>query len=100
MGIVAKCKIPGFLENASQDTRNIVGQFGVGLDSTFVVAGKVEVFTKTYDATKGSQSCLTHVANVAKWLGVPSTEARRAVRTGDRVIATLSVAVVAGILFA
>ena len=27
---------------------------------------KVEVFTKTYDATKGSQSCPTHVAIVAK----------------------------------
>ena len=100
IGIVAKCKILGFLENTCQDSSNIVGQFGVGLYSTFVVAGRVEVFTKTYDATKGSQSCPTHVANVAKRLGVPSTQARRAVRTGDRVIATLSVAVVAGMLFA
>ena len=70
IGIVAKCKILGFLENAIQDTSNIVGQFGVGLYSTFVEAGNVEVFTKTYDATKGSQSCPTHVANVAKPLGV------------------------------
>ena len=71
IGIVAKCKILGFLENTSQDWSNIVGQFGVGLYSTIAVAGRVEVFTKTYDATKGSQSCPTHVANVAKRLGSP-----------------------------
>ena len=81
LGIIAKSGSPDFLQNASQDTSNIIGQFGVGFYSTFVVADMVEVFTKTYDATKGSQSGPAHIANVAKQLGVPLTEARQAVRT-------------------
>ena len=74
------------------------------------ISPKLQVRTRSSDSCRQTQGefvrmgvglkSFTHIANVAKRLGVPSTQARRAVRTGDRVIATLSVAVVDGILFA
>jgi len=53
LGTIAKSGSLDFSENASSDTSNIIGQFGVGFYSTFVVAEKVDVYTKAADATLG-----------------------------------------------
>jgi TNF receptor-associated protein 1 len=55
LGTIAKSGSLDFLEKAESDSSNIIGQFGVGFYSTFVVADKVEVFTKTCDPEKGDQ---------------------------------------------
>eukprot|EP00928_Gymnodinium_smaydae_P007717 TRINITY_DN1275_c0_g2_i1.p1 TRINITY_DN1275_c0_g2~~TRINITY_DN1275_c0_g2_i1.p1 ORF type:complete len:744 (-),score=207.04 TRINITY_DN1275_c0_g2_i1:144-2375(-) len=55
LGTIAKSGSLDFLQQADQDASNIIGQFGVGFYSTFVVADKVEVFTKTCDVDKGEQ---------------------------------------------
>mmetsp|Transcript_56205 Transcript_56205/g.119655 ORF Transcript_56205/g.119655 Transcript_56205/m.119655 type:complete len:737 (+) Transcript_56205:122-2332(+) len=58
LGTIAKSGSLDFLNKADTDTSNIIGQFGVGFYSTFVVADKVEVFTKTCDPDKGDQGYL------------------------------------------
>jgi len=58
LGTIAKSGSLDFLQNAESDASKIIGQFGVGFYSTFVVADKVEVFTKTCDVAKGDTGYL------------------------------------------
>jgi len=62
LGTIAKSGSLDFVQNgagSSQgDAGKIIGQFGVGFYSTFVVADKVEVYTKTADASKGDTGYL------------------------------------------
>lgn len=62
LGTIAKSGSLDFLQNgpaSSQgDAGKIIGQFGVGFYSTFVVADKVEVYTRTADTTKDSMGYL------------------------------------------
>lgn len=58
LGTIAKSGSLDFSQNADADANNIIGQFGVGFYSTFVVADKVEVYTKTSDKELGSQGLL------------------------------------------
>eukprot|EP00933_Yihiella_yeosuensis_P017698 TRINITY_DN14735_c3_g1_i1.p1 TRINITY_DN14735_c3_g1~~TRINITY_DN14735_c3_g1_i1.p1 ORF type:complete len:737 (+),score=193.47 TRINITY_DN14735_c3_g1_i1:106-2316(+) len=58
LGTIAKSGSLDFLERGDSDPQKIIGQFGVGFYSTFVVADKVEVYTKTADSEKGSQGYL------------------------------------------
>lgn len=53
LGTIAKSGSLEFLQNSDSDASKIIGQFGVGFYSTFVVADKVEVYTKTSDKEKG-----------------------------------------------
>mmetsp|Transcript_14779 Transcript_14779/g.44396 ORF Transcript_14779/g.44396 Transcript_14779/m.44396 type:complete len:743 (+) Transcript_14779:75-2303(+) len=53
LGTIAKSGSLDFLQNGDSDASKIIGQFGVGFYSTFVVADKVEVYTKTCDLDKG-----------------------------------------------
>ncbi|GFE54255.1 heat shock protein [Babesia ovis] len=57
LGTIAKSGSLAFLEdpalNAKDKANAIIGQFGVGFYSSFVVSKKVEVFTRSYDPEKG-----------------------------------------------
>ncbi|XP_076252218.1 TNF receptor associated protein 1 isoform X2 [Rhynchophorus ferrugineus] len=57
LGIIAKSGSKAFLEEVKQKQaagdNNIIGQFGVGFYSAFMVADKVEVFTKNSSDTEG-----------------------------------------------
>lgn len=54
LGTIAKSGSKQFLkelaenDTSSGNTKNIIGQFGVGFYSAFMVANKVEVFTRSY----------------------------------------------------
>merc|ERR1719238_1651466 len=53
LGTIAKSGSLDFSEKAESDASNIIGQFGVGFYSTFVVAEKVDVYTKAADKSLG-----------------------------------------------
>lgn len=59
LGTIAKSGSLAFLEdptlNAKDKANAIIGQFGVGFYSSFVVAKSVEVFTRSFDPEKGSK---------------------------------------------
>jgi len=58
LGTIAKSGSLDFLQQGDSDASKIIGQFGVGFYSTFVVADKVQVYTRTCDPSKGSQGYL------------------------------------------
>jgi len=58
LGTIAKSGSLDFLQSGDSDASKIIGQFGVGFYSTFVVAEKVNVYTKTCDPEKGDQGYL------------------------------------------
>lgn len=60
LGTIARSGSKAFIEqtkNAESSTvQNIIGQFGVGFYSTFMVGSKIDVYTKSYEP--GSQGYL------------------------------------------
>eukprot|EP00931_Biecheleriopsis_adriatica_P004538 TRINITY_DN106190_c0_g1_i1.p1 TRINITY_DN106190_c0_g1~~TRINITY_DN106190_c0_g1_i1.p1 ORF type:complete len:761 (+),score=195.42 TRINITY_DN106190_c0_g1_i1:60-2285(+) len=58
LGTIAKSGSLDFLQRGESDASKIIGQFGVGFYSTFVVADKVEVYTKTSNKENGAQGYL------------------------------------------
>ena len=52
LGTIAKSGSFDFKEKNEKDAAKIIGQFGVGFYSAFMVAEKVEVLTKQYDSEK------------------------------------------------
>lgn len=58
LGTIAKSGSLDFARGGASDPNAIIGQFGVGFYSTFVVADKVEVYTRTCDKDKGDQGYL------------------------------------------
>mmetsp|Transcript_5333 Transcript_5333/g.12839 ORF Transcript_5333/g.12839 Transcript_5333/m.12839 type:complete len:736 (+) Transcript_5333:102-2309(+) len=58
LGTIAKSGSLDFSQSGGADADKIIGQFGVGFYSTFVVADKVEVYTRTHDASKSEPGYL------------------------------------------
>lgn len=58
LGTIAKSGSLDFLQRGDSDASKIIGQFGVGFYSTFVVADMVEVYTKTCDPEKSDKGYL------------------------------------------
>jgi len=58
LGTIAKSGSLDFLQSGESDASKIIGQFGVGFYSTFVVADKVNVYTRTCNPEKGDQGYL------------------------------------------
>ena len=53
LGTIAKSGSLDFKEENEKDANNIIGQFGVGFYSAFMVAEKVEVLTRSYEEQNG-----------------------------------------------
>lgn len=55
LGVIAKSGSKAFIEEfkSKQSSENIIGQFGVGFYSAFMVADKVEVFTRSPNDSEG-----------------------------------------------
>lgn len=57
LGTIARSGSKAFIEQAKENTsgaaatdvQNIIGQFGVGFYSTFMVGDKIDVYTKSYE---------------------------------------------------
>ncbi|XP_002155027.2 heat shock protein 75 kDa, mitochondrial isoform X1 [Hydra vulgaris] len=51
LGTIARSGSKSFVQSASSNvsTQNIIGQFGVGFYSTFMVGSKIDVYTKSYE---------------------------------------------------
>ena len=51
LGTIARSGSKSFVQKATSDisTQNIIGQFGVGFYSTFMVGSKIDVYTKSFD---------------------------------------------------
>lgn len=52
LGTIARSGSKAFIEKAKDgnlDAQNIIGQFGVGFYSTFMVGDKIDVFTKSHE---------------------------------------------------
>ena len=47
LGMIAKSGSKEFMEKLEDNTNNIIGQFGVGFYSSFMISKKVEVYTKS-----------------------------------------------------
>ncbi len=47
LGMIAKSGSKEFMEKLEDNTNNIIGQFGVGFYSSFMISNKVEVYTKS-----------------------------------------------------
>mmetsp|Transcript_19671 Transcript_19671/g.44737 ORF Transcript_19671/g.44737 Transcript_19671/m.44737 type:complete len:757 (-) Transcript_19671:64-2334(-) len=58
LGTIAKSGSLDFSQSGDSDASNIIGQFGVGFYSTFVVADKVDVYTRSCDPTKDQKGYL------------------------------------------
>jgi len=58
LGTIAKSGSLEFLQGGDSDASKIIGQFGVGFYSSFVVADKVEVYTRTCNKESGEQGYL------------------------------------------
>jgi TNF receptor-associated protein 1 len=85
LGTIAKSGSLEFLQAGNTDADKIIGQFGVGFYSTFVVADKVEVFTKTADKAKGEQGYLWSSDGSGTFTIAESPDAHR----GTKIVLTL-----------
>ncbi|MCM1042797.1 MAG: molecular chaperone HtpG [Corallococcus sp.] len=55
LGTIAKSDSQLFKENNKDDAIDIIGQFGVGFYSAFMVSEKVEVYSRKFDSEKGAK---------------------------------------------
>ena len=85
LGRIAESGTRRFSEsiNSTEDTSNLIGQFGVGFYSAFLVADKVEVVTKTKDngqwrwsAHSGSLDKFDIEPDIAEYTQIPTTGTR------------------------
>lgn len=85
LGTIAKSGSLDFLQRGDSDASKIIGQFGVGFYSTFVVADRVDVYTKTCDPSKDDKGYLWSSDGSGSYT---ITEAPNATR-GTKIILTL-----------
>lgn len=85
LGTIAKSGSLDFLQSGDRDASNIIGQFGVGFYSAFVVADKIEVFTKTSDVAKGNQGYMWSSDGDGSFTIVEAPDVQR----GTKIVLTL-----------